>query len=287
MRPPDLTALYEKFAKEALAKQGSGSEVAASSETIVLKGDLTTPPMESIQVEDSIDSSVLAPSWQQVQEVSPSVNHFSDPVCEVIFNLLGYHPQMIALLNNTLTTIVMGTVTHIVINKFLPERLQLKLPDMPGLKIIRAISGIKLPGVASFSGPAISFAANAYKWQGIGSVNVTSHRGNQLSTRAIKIISPRLIKGAIYQLQAIYPSLDTTLMGREAASRLSQLPYADIFKIYSLLMGPAAEVKLDGYLIQIHAASLEVLGVEAKQLYDFLLVLIRSYSDLGPSGSGS
>ena len=243
-----LTALYEQFAKEALAKQGSASKVTGNSERIASKEDQTTQPMESIQGEDGIDSSALASSWQQVQEVSPSVEHFSDPVCQLIFNLVGYHPQMISLLNDTITTVVVGSIAHIVMNKFLPEAFQFKLGDMPGLKAIRAISGIKLPGVASLTSPVISFANsfanNAFRLQGIESINVTSHRGNQLSTRTIKRISPRLTKGAIYQIQSMYPGLDTTIMGRETANRLSRLPYADLFKIYSLLLGPAAEIKV-------------------------------------------
>lgn len=279
-----LTALYEKFAKEALAKQGSTSKVTGSSETTASKGDQTTQPMESIQAEDGIDSSALDSSWQQVQGGSPSVEHFSDPICQRIFNLVGYHSQIITLLNDTITTVGVGSITHIVINKFLPAEHQFKLGDMPGLKAIRAISGIKPPSLAS---PAISFANNALHLQGIESTNVTSQRGNYLSTQTIKILVPHFITGAISQIQSMYPSLDTTIMGREAANRLSRLPYADVFKIYSLLLGPAAEIKVDGYLIHIEVANLEVVGIEARQLYDFLLVVIRSYSDLSPSGSES
>ena len=283
-----LTALYEQFAKEALAKQGSASKVAGNSEGIASKEDQTTQPMESIQGEDGIDSSALTSSLQQVQEAAPSVEHFSDPAFQLIFNLVGYHPQMISLLNDTITTVVVGSIAHIALNQLMPEHFRFKLGNMPGLKVIRAISGIKLPGVASLTTPVISFAnnyaKNAFRLQGIESINVTTHRGNQLPTRTIKRISPRLITGVIYQIQSMYPGLGTTIMGREAANRLSRLPYADLFKIYSLLLGPAAEIKVDGYLIQIQAVNLEVLGIEARKLYDFLLVVIRS---LPPSGSGS
>ena len=268
-----LIAMYETYARRALEQQESSTTVkkavANNAETIPLRGDQTTQAIQSIPVEDGFDPSLLTASYQQVQEISPALQSYSDYLFQWVFYVIGYHPNLLSLVTSSVVMLALGGASNILASGC--------KTDMPGLKLIRAVSPTKMPRAAS---PGVAFVNRSFQLKGLYGIKMTDHRGDRLSAQAIRKISPSLIEETIQGLHFLYPGLETSVMGREAVNRLHLLRYADVLRIYSLLLGPDTPLKLGGYLIELPTARL---SQEATQLYEFLVFVIRSYSGNHPA----